>query len=81
MEEKKAYEKQLEEEAKQRLEKLRLKLGVENQTTPTNNNNTSVESKIEQKKATSVEVKSEKIEKTSESRAKWAYKRFVEITK
>lgn len=79
MEEKESQEKLLEAETRIRLEKLRQRIPESSQSeAPKINSSTNVQT------SKSKPVEEEKTKKNSvdaESRAKWAYKRFVEITK
>lgn len=72
MEERESQEKLLEAETKIRLEKLRQRIPASSQTQA--NVQTSASRPVE-------EEKTKKNSVDAESRAKWAYKRFVEITK
>jgi hypothetical protein len=85
LEEKKAYSKELEEETKIRLEKIQQKLQQSQKT----DNQASKDQSIKQSPQVATTTNSKSVPETTkksapvdqENRAKWAYKRFVEITK
>lgn len=89
LEEKKAYSKELEEETKIRLEKIQQKLqqskNTDNQASKDQSSKQSPQVNNSEKTTTTNKSVPENTKKSApvdqENRAKWAYKRFVEITK